>query len=54
MTRLCFYTAGEIAAVIVGIVLIIAGLLIMLAIVFTKLKNDKYQCVTRNLTSELR
>ena len=46
------YTAGEIAAVIIGIVLIIVGISIImaLAIVFAlKLKNDKHQHVKQSM-----
>jgi uncharacterized membrane protein len=43
------------AAVIVGVFLIITGLLIILAIAFTlKIKNDRHQRVIRTLKSELR
>ncbi len=49
------YIAGEIAAVIVGVVLIITGLLVILAILFTlKHKNNRHRHVIRSLKSELR
>ena len=49
------YVAGEIAAIIVGVVIIIMGLLVILAIAFAlKLKNDKHHHVIRSLKSELR
>ena len=56
MMRLCLYTAGEIAAaVITGIVLIIIGLSVILAIVITlKFRNDRHRRVKQGLKSELR
>ena len=51
------YTAGEVTGVVIGVVLVIMGLLIILlfAIVITlKLKNDRHQCVIRNLKSEMK
>ena len=49
------YTAGEMAAIIVGVVLIIMGLLIIVAIAITlKLKNDRHQRVKQGLKPELR
>ena len=53
--EIVLYTAGEIAAVIIGVVLIISGLLVILAFVFTlRLKNVKPQHVIWSLKSELR
>jgi uncharacterized membrane protein len=50
MKRLCLYTAGEMAAMIIGVALIITGLLVILAIAFTlKIKNDRHQRVIRSL-----
>ena len=56
MMRLCLYIAGEIAAtVITGIVVIITGLAVILAIVITlKLRNNRHQGVKQGLKSELR
>ena len=53
---LTLYTAGEIAAaVITGIILIIIGLSVILAIVITlKFRNDRHQCVKQGLKSEIR
>ena len=55
MMKLCVLcTAGEITAVIVGVVLIITGLLVILAIVFTlKLRNDRHHVIYSS-KSELR
>ena len=50
-----FYTVGELTGIIVGIGLIITGLSVILAIIFTlKLKNVKLRHVTRSLKSKLR
>ena len=49
------YTAGEITAAATGVVLVIMGLLILLAVIITlKLKNDAHQCVIQSLKSEIR
>ena len=49
------YTVGEVTGIIIGVVLIIVGLSIILAIVFTlKLKNDRHQHVKQSLKSQIR
>ena len=46
---------GEVIAITIGVVLIIVGLSVTLAIVFTlKLKNDKHQHVKQRLKSQIR
>ena len=49
------YAVGEITGIIIGVVLIIVGLSVILAIVFTlKLKNDRHQHVKQSLKSQIR
>ena len=49
------YTVGEVTGLIIGIVLIIVGLSVILAIIFTlKLKNDKHRRVKQSLKSQIR
>ena len=54
--EIVFYNAaGEVTAIIIGVVLIIVGLSVILAIIFIlKLKNDKRRCVTQSLKSQIR
>ena len=54
--EIVFYNAaGEVTGIIIGVVLIIVGLSVILAIVFTlKLKNDKHQHVKQSLKSQIR
>ena len=55
LMMIVLYTAGEIAAVIIGIALIIVGVSIIIILLVTlKLKNDRHQRVKQNLKSELR
>jgi hypothetical protein len=49
-----YYAAGEIAAITIVAVLMIAALLVTLAIILAKLKNDRHRNVIQGLKSEIR